>query len=125
MRLRSNGRANRLRFSSVRYIEGWVQIDMKLDASFYRMWCHPDKRQIVGYYDGQITIVRCGDDETFVAEMRRTAELNQERGCWIGIDAGEDQRHRFDRLGCVDLLHSVPTVRLVTSPLRSEKLGMI
>ena len=87
------------------YVEGWVRIDTKLDASFYRMWCHPDRRQIVSYYDGQITIVRCGDDESFVIEMRRTAELNRSRGCWIGVDAGEDQRHRFIRLGLADLLH--------------------
>jgi hypothetical protein len=87
------------------YVEGWVRIDTKLDASFYRIWCHPDKCQIVSYYDGQITIIRCGDDETFVAEMRRTAELNRERGCWIGIEAHEDQRHRFVRLGLADLLH--------------------
>jgi hypothetical protein len=87
------------------YVEGWVQIDTKLDASFYRMWCHPDKRQIVSYRDGHITIIRCTDDETFVVEMRHAAEWNREQGYWIGIDAGEDQRHRIIRLGLADLLH--------------------
>jgi hypothetical protein len=87
------------------YVEGWVRIDTKLDTSFYGVWCHPDKRQIVSFHDGHITIIRCTDDETFVAEMRRTAEWNREWGYWIGIDAGEDQRHRFVRLGLADLLH--------------------
>jgi hypothetical protein len=99
------GEPKDLDFRLCTYLEGWVRIDTKLATSFYRMWCHPDKRQIVSYHDGQITIIRCGGDETFVAEMRRTAELNRERGYWIGIDAGEDQRHRFVRLGLADLLH--------------------
>jgi hypothetical protein len=92
-------------FRNCTYAEGWVQIDTNQDASYYRMWCHPVKRQIVSYHDGHITITRCTDDETFVAEMRRTAELNREWGYWIGIDAGEDQRHRFIHLGLADLLH--------------------
>lgn len=92
-------------FRKCTYADGWVQIDTNQDASYDRMWCHPDKRQIVSYRGGHITIIRCTDDETFVAEMRRTAEWNQESGYWIGVDAGEDQRHRFIRLGLADLLH--------------------
>ena len=92
-------------FRKCTYAEGWVRIDTNQDASYYRVWCHPDKRQVVSYRDGHITIIRCADDETFVAEMRRTAEWNREQGCWIGVDAGEDQRHRFIRLGLADLLH--------------------
>jgi hypothetical protein len=87
------------------YAEGWVQIDTNQDASCYRIWFHPDKRQIVSFHDGRITIIRCTDDETFVAEMRHTAEWNREQGYWIGIDAGEDQRHRCIGLGLADLLH--------------------
>jgi hypothetical protein len=30
--------------------------------------------------------IRCADNETFVAEIRRTAEWNREQGYWIGID---------------------------------------
>jgi hypothetical protein len=92
-------------FRMCTYAEGWVQIDTNQDASYYRMWCHPDKRQIVSYRDGHITIIRCTDDETFVVEMRRAADWNREQGYWIGIDAGEDQRHRIIRLGLADLLH--------------------
>jgi hypothetical protein len=92
-------------FLKCTYAEGWVQIDTSQVASYDRTWCHPERHQIVSYRDGHITIIRCTDDETFVAEMRRTAEWNQEQGYWIGIDAGEDQRHRFIRLGLADLLH--------------------
>jgi hypothetical protein len=92
-------------FRKCTYAEGWVQIDTNQDGSYYRMWCHPDKRQIISYRDGHITIIRCTDDETFVAEMRRTAEWHREWEYWIGIDAGEDQRHRFISLGLADLLH--------------------
>ena len=99
------GAPNDFDFRLCTYAEGWVQIDTNRDLSYYRMWCHPDKHQIVSYRDGHITIVRCTDDETFVAEMRRTAEWHREWEYWIGIDAGEDQRHRFISLGLADLLH--------------------
>jgi hypothetical protein len=58
-------------FRNCTYAEGWVKIDTNRDPSYSRMWCHPDKRQIVSYHDGHITITRCTDDETFVAEMRQ------------------------------------------------------
>ena len=87
------------------YAKGWVQIDTNQDVSCYRIWCHPDKRQIVSFHYGHITIIRCTDDETFVAEMRHTAEWNREQEYWISIDAGEDQRHRYISLGLADLLH--------------------
>jgi hypothetical protein len=87
------------------YAEGWVQIDTNQDGSCYRIWCHPHKRQIVSFRDGHITIIRCTDDETFVDEIRHIAEWNRKRGYWIGIDAGEDQRHHYIGLGLADLLH--------------------
>ncbi len=92
-------------FRKCTYAEGWVQIDTNQDTSYYRMWFYPGKRQIISNRDGHITIIRCTDDETFVAEMRHTAERNREWGYWIGIDAGEDQRHRFIRLGLAVSLH--------------------
>jgi hypothetical protein len=37
--------------------------------------------------------------------MRHSAEWNRGQGYWIGIDAGEDQRHRYIGLGLAELLH--------------------
>lgn len=94
-------------FDFCTYRKGWAQVDTSQDAPYYGTWCSPNKKQIVTYCEGDITVTTCKSDEEFVAELRRLAEWNRERGYWKGIDPGLTDvfRNRFVDLGVGDLLH--------------------
>ena len=89
------------------YQKGWAQIDTTQDAWYYGTWCSPDKRQILSYCEGDMTLNMCESDDEFVAELRKLAEWHRERGFWKGIDPGltDAFKKRFVDLGVGDLLH--------------------
>lgn len=90
---------------------GWAQIDTKQDASYFGTWANPSKRQVVSYCEGDITVLTGEDDADFVKMVKNTAEWNQERGHWIGIDpmGSEAIKTRFNDLGLGHLLHDEVT----------------
>ncbi len=48
---------------------GWLQYDTDQDACYFGIWIHPGKMEIVTYAEGDITIVKCKDKESFKAEI--------------------------------------------------------
>lgn len=55
---------------------GWKQYDTDQDAWYYGIWVHPEKRQIVSYTEGDITIVDCPTEESYHAELAAMAEFH-------------------------------------------------
>lgn len=95
-------------FKSCSYANGWAQIDTTQDASYYGTWTSPERRQIFNYCEGDTYLTTADTDAEYVEAVRETAAWNKERGYWLGIDAGFDDRPlyaRFVELGLADLLH--------------------
>lgn len=86
---------------------GWAQVDTTQDASYYGTWANPERRQIVNYCEGDVTITHCDTDKDFAQAVKECADWNKERGYWKGIDGMCDERivARFTELGLGELLH--------------------
>jgi hypothetical protein len=92
--------------------KGWAQVDTKQDASYYGTWTNPERREIFTYCEGDTTLIRCGTDDEFCAELRKVIEWNKEAGYWLGIDPGWPNGEpckritaAFTRLGLAEYLH--------------------
>lgn len=55
--------------------EGWRQYDTENDASYFGVWVHEGRREIVTYAEGDETRVTCPTDDAFRAELARMAEF--------------------------------------------------
>ena len=55
--------------------KGWKQYDTSQDAWYFGVWVHPEKRVIITYAEGDITVVRCPTDESYHAELKSMAEF--------------------------------------------------
>jgi hypothetical protein len=94
-------------FDTCSYNNGWVQIDSKQDAAYFGTWANADRRQIVNYAEGDVTIKTADTDTEFVAEIRAIDAWNRDHyKQGVVIDAGlsfERQERYFD-LGLGDLM---------------------
>jgi ABC-type transport system substrate-binding protein len=55
--------------------KGWKQYDTSQDAWYFGVWVHPEKRVIITYAEGDITVVRCPTNESYHAELKSMAEF--------------------------------------------------
>lgn len=55
--------------------EGWRQYDTSQDAHYFGVWVNPQERLILTYAEGGISLVNCGDAESFKAELAHMAEF--------------------------------------------------
>ncbi len=55
--------------------KGWKQYDTDQDAWYFGMWVHVEKRQILTYAEGDITLVKCPITESFKAELKAMADF--------------------------------------------------
>ncbi len=54
---------------------GWSQYDTKQDAWYFGVWVHPEKRVILTYAEGDITVTKCPNEESYHAELKYMAEF--------------------------------------------------
>lgn len=54
---------------------GWKQYDTSQDAWYFGVWVHPEKRLILTYAEGDISVVKCPTEETYHAELKSMAEF--------------------------------------------------
>ena len=67
--------------------KGWKQYDTSQDAWYFGVWVHPERRLILTYAEGDITIVRCPTEESYHAELKNMAEFyGVPPPAWVGID---------------------------------------
>ena len=55
--------------------KGWRQYDTNQDAWYFGVWVHPEKRVILTYAEGDISVVKCPTDESYHAELKNMAEF--------------------------------------------------
>ena len=55
--------------------KGWKQFDTNQDAWYFGVWVHPEKRVILTYAEGDVTIVKCPTEESYHAELKDMAEF--------------------------------------------------
>lgn len=88
---------------------GFAQIDTKADASYYGTWCSPERRAIVNYCEGDVTLRLAENGSEFVTAIRELAEWTDEMGYGpMRIDGmcNPELIAEFERLGLGgDLLH--------------------
>jgi len=56
-------------------VKGWRQYDTNQDAFYFGVWVHPEKRVILTYAEGDISIVSCPTEESYHAELKSMAEF--------------------------------------------------
>jgi len=54
---------------------GWVQYDTKQDAWYFGVWIHSEKRQILTYAEGDVSVVHCKSEESYHEELKNMAEF--------------------------------------------------
>ena len=55
--------------------KGWRQYDTSQDASYFGVWVHLERRQIVTFAEGDVSIVDCKDDAHLTAELDSMADF--------------------------------------------------
>lgn len=65
----------RFDFELCKASDGWQQYDTCQDAWYFGVWVHIEKREIWTYAEGDVTIVKCPDDEHLRAELASMAEF--------------------------------------------------
>lgn len=55
--------------------KGWKQYDTNQDAWYFGVWVNRDKRVILTYAEGDITVVKCPAEDNYHAELRHMDEF--------------------------------------------------
>lgn len=53
--------------------KGWKQYDTDQDAWYFGVWVHVEKRVILTYAEGDISVVKCPTEESYHAELAHMA----------------------------------------------------
>lgn len=54
---------------------GWKQYDTDQDASYFGVWVHIEKRLVLTYCEGDVSLVKCPDVEHLRAELKNMEEF--------------------------------------------------
>ena len=49
--------------------KGWKQYDTSQDASYFGVWVHLEKRWTLTFAEGDVILVKCPTQESFIAEI--------------------------------------------------------
>ena len=55
--------------------KGWRQYDTDQDAWYFGVWVHPERRIILTYAEGDVTVVKCTSEASYHAELASMAEF--------------------------------------------------
>ena len=53
----------------------WKQYDTDQDAWYFGVWVEPERRLVLTYAEGDLSLVECGTAESFKAELANMAEF--------------------------------------------------
>jgi len=80
--------------------KGWLQFDTDQDAWYFGVWIHKERREIITYAEGDITITKCPSIESFNAEIKAMCEFYGEEASIRTIDLnGTYTKYYQDRQG--------------------------
>lgn len=87
---------------------GFAQVDTSQDASYFGTWTNPERRMVVTFCEGDVTLQTADTDTEYVALLRHIKAWNEENGhAFLGIDpmgSGAIET-KLRGLGLGDLLH--------------------
>ena len=95
-------------FGLCSYANGWAQVDMAQDASYFGTWANPTLLMIFNYCEGDTTLKEAASPEEFAAELREIDAWNRAHGYGpVRIDPGFDpaMKAAFEGLGLAEMLH--------------------
>lgn len=73
--------------------KGWKQYDTTEDAWYFGIWVHAERRIIITYAEGDVTIVRCPTEDSYHAELKSMADFyGAPPPAWIVIDSETGKR---------------------------------
>ncbi len=76
---------------------GWVQYDTTQDAWYFGVWVHPEKRLVLTYAEGDLSLVECPSAKTFKAELAAMEKCyGDPPPAFRVIDADGTLTHYFD-----------------------------
>ena len=76
--------------------KGWRQYDTKQDAWYFGVWVHAEKRLILTYAEGDVTVVKCPTEESYHAELKHMAEFyGAPPPAFVTIDYPSGKRTEF------------------------------
>jgi hypothetical protein len=55
--------------------QGWAQYDTDQDAWYFGVWVHKDRRLVLTYSEGDLSLVTCASLESFAAELTNMGEF--------------------------------------------------
>jgi len=88
---------------------GWKQWDTDQDASYYGVWVHPEKLQVMTYAEGDVSLLTCDDREKFREELKRMADFyGDPPPMAIGYDDSGVKTEYYDEryMGDEDAMHT-------------------
>ena len=62
-------------FELCKHADGWLQYETNQDASYFGVWVHPERREIVTFAEGDETRVFCPTVDSYHAELADMAEF--------------------------------------------------
>lgn len=75
--------------------QGWVQYDTDQDASYFGKWIHKGRRMMVTFAEGDITIVKCTDDDAYNEQLQRMDEFHGKIPSAVAIDTDTGARTEY------------------------------
>lgn len=78
---------------------GWVQFDTDQDASYFGVWVHPERREILTYAEGDVIRVQCPTEDSYRAEIEDMCAFYGTTPAFVTIDPekGVVTQHYQDR----------------------------
>jgi len=77
--------------------KGWKQYDTHQDAPYFGVWVHVEKRQVVTFCEGDLSVVDCPTIESFRAELEDAERVyGDPPPAFTTIDDDGTVTHYFD-----------------------------
>jgi hypothetical protein len=84
-------------FEECKESKGWEPFDTAQDAWHFGVWLHPGEREINIYSDGEVTLIKCPTDQSYLAELNAIATLyGPTPAASNGFDEGRHVTEYFD-----------------------------
>ena len=84
-------------------LEGWQQFDTDQDAHYFGVWVNPAKRLTLCYAEGDWTLVKCADRDSYNAEIQAALDFYGEGFEFkvVDVETGQVTEVRQDRSGFI------------------------
>jgi hypothetical protein len=68
------------------FLDEWMQFDTDQDAHYFGTWINKERRFVLSYCEGDISLVLCKDDEHFDAEVGSMCQFYTSSPAFVTVD---------------------------------------